>query len=265
MLAATFYLKHGLSQSALGDFLEILNISSELYDNEELKSPHMFMKRYGLLKGALKRIYPCTTCSVPLKNDESGHPTKEQTCGHNYSKELSDNCYTLLLPIDEQVKFFLRHHGIKKTNPASPGDEDRKGDVFTGDRYKQYVKDGLINDETITMQINTDGAQLFKASKYSFWPFMGIINETGYKTRRSNVILMAIWFGNKKPPRGVFLDACVDEMKKLCSFGISCDGKTYKVRPVVVTVDSVALPTLRNTIQFNGAYGCDFCLHPGIY
>ena len=36
--------------------------------------------------------------------------------------------------------------------------------------------------------------------EYSFWPFMGIVNETGYKTRRSNVILMAIWIGNKKPP-----------------------------------------------------------------
>lgn len=72
------------------------------------------MKRYGLLKGALKRIYPCKTCSAPLKNDNSGPPTKEQPCGHNYSKELSDNCYTLLLPIDEQVKFFLRHHRKRK-------------------------------------------------------------------------------------------------------------------------------------------------------
>ncbi|KZS19917.1 Uncharacterized protein APZ42_013528 [Daphnia magna] len=110
----------------------------------------------------------------------------------------------------------------------------KKGDVFTGDRYKQYVKDGLISEQTVTMQINTDGAQKFKSSKYSFWPFTGIINETGYKTRRSNVILMAIWFGNKKPPRNAFVDPCVVELEKLCT-----------------------------TVQFNGAYGCDFCLHPG--
>lgn len=263
LLSAAFYLKHGLSKSSLSDLLDILNITSRLYEDEELRSPYMFMKKYGLLKTELKRVYPCTTCSAQLINGENGFPTEIQPCGHRYLEEASDKCYTLLLPIDEQVQFFLRNYGIKQ--PHTYNDcEDRKGDVFTGDRYKQYVKDGLINDRTITMQINTDGAQKFKSSKYSFWPFMGIINETGYKTRRSNVILMAIWFGNKKPPRSVFLDPCVNQLKKLCSTGIECDGKIYKIRPVIVTVDTVARPVLRNTTQFNGAYGCDFCLHPGI-
>lgn len=138
-----------------------------------------------------------------------------------------------------------------------------KGDVYTGNRYRKYIQDGLIDDYTITLQINTDGAQKFVSSKYGFWPFMGIINETSYKTRRSNIILMAIWYGNKKPPRNVFLDPCVAELKKLCETGIECDGKMYKVRPVIVTVDTIARPVIRNTTQFNGLFGCDFCLHPG--
>lgn len=223
----------------------------------------MFMKQYGILKKGLKRVYPCSTCSKTLiVNEESGLPIENQPCGHKYSKDSSDKCYTLLLPVDEQLKFFIRHHGIKKAN-ASDDADDWKGDVCTGDRYKQYVKDGIINEQTVTMQINTDGAQKFKSSKYSFWPFMGIINETGYKTRRSNVILMAIWFGNKKPPRNVFLDPCVAELKNLCSTGLKVDGNVYKIRPVIVTVDTVARPVIRNTTQFNGAFGCDFCLHPG--
>ncbi|KZS00647.1 Uncharacterized protein APZ42_002980, partial [Daphnia magna] len=190
LLTAAFYLKHGLSQTGLSDFLEILNITSELYDDRELRSPYMFMKKYGFLKGWLKRIFPCTTCSVPLLNDDTGFPLEIQPCGHKYSKETSDNCYTLLLPIDEQIKFYLRYHGIqRKHSSASPDNDETKGDVFTGDRYKQYVMDGLIDDHTVTLQINTDGAQKFKSSKYSFWPFMGIINETSYKTRRSNIIL----------------------------------------------------------------------------
>ena len=57
LLTAAFYLKHGLSQTGLSDFLEILNITSELYDDRELRSPYMFMKKYGLLKGGLKRIF----------------------------------------------------------------------------------------------------------------------------------------------------------------------------------------------------------------
>lgn len=223
------------------------------------------MKKYGFLKGWLKRIFPCTTCSVPLLNDDTGFTLEIQPCGHKYSKETSDNCYTLLLPIDEQITFYLRYHGIqRKHSSASPDNDETKGDVFTGDRYKQYVMDGLIDDHTVTLQINTDGAQKFKSSKYSFWPFMGIINETSYKTRRSNIILLALWYGNKKPTRSVFVYPCVSELNKLSSTGIQYDGVTYKIRPVVVTVDTIARPVLRNTMQFNGKFGCDFCLHPGI-
>ena len=228
----------------------------------KLRSPYMFMKKYGLLKEKLKRIYPCTTCSKTLINGEDGYPTEKQPCGHAYSKDASDKCYTLLLPIEEQIRYFIRHHGIKRetTNLLS---QDMKGDVYTGKRYQQYIEDGLIDENTITIQINTDGSQRFKASKYSFWQFMGIVNERRYKTRRSNVILMAIWSGNKKPPRNVFLDPCDEELKKYCSTGIECDGKVYEVRPVIVTVDTIARPIIRNTMQFNGSYGCDFCFNPG--
>ncbi|KZR97305.1 Uncharacterized protein APZ42_007903, partial [Daphnia magna] len=68
LLSAAFYLKHGLSKSGLGDFLDILNVSSELYQDEELRSPYMFMNKYGILNADLKRIYPCSTCSKTLEN-----------------------------------------------------------------------------------------------------------------------------------------------------------------------------------------------------
>ncbi|KZS05500.1 Uncharacterized protein APZ42_031309 [Daphnia magna] len=42
---------------------------------------------------------------------------------------------------------------------------------------------------------------------------MEIINEMGYKTRRSNVILMAIWFGNKKTSENL-LNPCVKVLEK---------------------------------------------------
>ncbi len=126
------------------------------------------MKKYGILEKGLKRIYPCPTCSKTLiVQEESGFPTEDQPCGHKYSKDASDQCYTLLLPVNEQLKFFLRHHGIKQPNESRDTD-DSKGDVFKGDRYKQYVKDGFINERTVTLQINRDGAQKFKSSKYSF-------------------------------------------------------------------------------------------------
>lgn len=50
----------------------------------------------------------------------------------------------------------------------------------------------------------------------------------------------------------------------MSSTGIDCNGETYFIKPVIVTVDSVTRPVLRNTLQFNGKYKCDFCLHPGM-
>ncbi|KAI9553728.1 hypothetical protein GHT06_021664 [Daphnia sinensis] len=78
---------------------------------------------------------------------------------------------------------------------------------------------------------------------------MGIINETSYKTRRSNIILLALWYGNKKTTRSVFVDPCVFELKKLSSTGIQYDGVTYKIRPVIVT------EAIRSGKTFNGIKG----------
>jgi hypothetical protein len=47
LLTAVFYLKHGLSQTGFPDFLEILNITSELYDDLVLRSPYTFLKNMG--------------------------------------------------------------------------------------------------------------------------------------------------------------------------------------------------------------------------
>ncbi len=165
-----------------------------------------------------------------------------------------------MLPIEEQIIFFLKHHDLKK-NP--PQDKDFIGDVTTGDSYTKLSADGVIDGDTITIQLFVDGAQIFNSSKFSFWPFIGIINEAPYKIRRSCIILLALWFGNYKPPRPVFLDPCVEELNRIASTGIEFEGRRYTVRPVIITVDTIARPVLRNTTQFNGDFGCDFCFNPG--
>lgn len=92
---------------------------------------------------------------------------------------------------------------------------------------------------------------------------MGIINEAGYKLRRSYVVLMALWYGNKKPPMGPFLDASIDELNRLQEHGFSVKGRQYKVRVLVITTDTVARPLVIGTTQFNGLHGCSFCLAEG--
>lgn len=142
--------------------------------------------------------------------------------------------------------------------------EEEISDVNSGERFKKYKKDGLIDEQTLTIQLNVDGAQLFKSSKFSFMPCMGVINEAPYKIRRSSIILLALWYGNRKPSSTNFLQEIVNKLDHLKEVGFEVDGVKWTVILTVITVDTIARPLLRSTTQFNGQFGCDFCLIPGI-
>lgn len=92
---------------------------------------------------------------------------------------------------------------------------------------------------------------------------MGIINEAPYKIRRSYVILLALWYGSKKPPRNAFFRESIGELKRLETEGFEVKGKRYKLRVLIITTDTVARPLVWFTSQFNGEYGCDICLMKG--
>ena len=67
-------------------------------------------------------------------------------------------CYTIILPIEDQIKHFIKSYGIYRPEDIS----GFVGDVTTGNMYKKYAADGHIDDRTTTLQLNTDGAQLFR-------------------------------------------------------------------------------------------------------
>ena len=195
---------------------------------EDLKniftSPYLFNKKFAHLKQEIKKVFLCKSCSKNLKTDKNGNPIENQPCGHRYKKhekEFHDGCYTIILPVEEQVRYFKKHHGLSgRTHLASP--------------------DGIVGDVV--------SLELYKKA---------------YTIRRSNVILFGLFYGDQKPSMDLFIKPCVDELIRLGTTGVLVDGIKYYVKPLIISVDAVARPVLRNTTQFNGLFGCDFCLHPG--
>jgi hypothetical protein len=167
------------------------------------------------------------------------------------------------MPIEKQLQYFLQHHSLSSDTNNQQEDGDTLSDVDSGDGYKALRDQGKIDSYTVTLQINADGAKYFKTSKYSFWPLMAIVTEASYKDRRKFVILLAIWVGNKKPPKYAVMRGSIAKLKKLERDGFHYNGKLYKIRVLVITVDTIARSALTNTTQHNGDCGCDFCLHPG--
>lgn len=169
----------------------------------------------------------------------------------------------LHLPIADQIKNYITTYHNSTVRTANLENPDFRGDIHSGDNYRRLMYAGLIDDTTITLQINTDGAQTFKSSKYGIWPLIGIINEASYSVRRSSIIFLSLWYGNKKQPRKAFLDRGIQEWNSLQLNGVIVNDIVHRVRVLIITTDSVARPLVRNSTQFNGEFGCDFCLHPG--
>ncbi|XP_043481109.1 uncharacterized protein LOC122510490 [Leptopilina heterotoma] len=142
-------------------------------------------------------------------------------------------------------------------------------DIYDGQMYRAFVNSLDDNDrhQYLTTTFNTDGAPLFESSAYSIWPLFLQINELPYQVRTNELILCALWFGKSKPNMNVFLKPFVANMNKLSAEGVKCKVKekvlSVKVYSLCCCVDSICRPTMQGFCQFNGKYGCPWCLHPG--
>lgn len=253
-----YYIKHGLSKVALRDFLSAMNIAADDMP-KEMRSPFTLLKQYDHLKRDIERVFVCRSCPRILENGPDGFPKKQQPCGHPFSRK-EKHVYTLLLDVKHQLKYFLEHYGMKRTSH----DANQVGDVTSGQCYKDCMNDlGEAAGRTMTLLANFDGAEMYSSSKWNFWPFMILINEVPYHIRRENVILVGIHHCEGKPGEESFVAPCVERLRKLEEEGIDFNGIHYNVRLLIVSADTIARPVVRNTTQFNGKFGCDFCLHPG--
>lgn len=129
----------------------------------------------------------------------------------------------------------------------------------------QKNQSGQIGADDILVLWNCDGIPVFNSNNFQIWPIQCQVIELSLKDHQANICIPCLWFGKSKPNMITFLTA---ELKELEQTGIKwIDSEsvehTSKVHLLLCSSDSVACPLLRNTKQFNGKYGCDFCLHTG--
>lgn len=144
-------------------------------------------------------------------------------------------------------------------------------DIYDGKAYRKFVDKLSLQDRYsyVSTILNTDGAPVFKSSNYSIWPLYIMPNEIPSEARFDNVIVLGMWYGEKKPAMSVILDRAVEFFNEISKIGIPCKlkDKEYCVKlfVIVACVDTIARPPMNCTSQFNANYGCDWCEHPGQY
>ncbi|XP_071785542.1 uncharacterized protein [Asterias amurensis] len=265
----TYAVKHHISGVALQDLIDLINMHCP---NSLPTSKYLFGNSFTGYKGVTEFHFYCS-CQVYLGSDDSC-PDHCQHCNKAFDKDtsLKNGNFFMVMPLFSQLKHVMETDGLGSLlmNRVHTTDGNNICDIQDGAMYRKLVDDGLLSDnKNISLLWNTDGVPIFKSSKFSIWPVLCSINELPMKLRRENVLLTALWFGDKKPDMNIFLKPFIDECNSLSSTGfvwkLNNNVVVSRVFCLVCTVDTVARPMLQKFIQFNGFYGCGFCKHKGDY
>lgn len=138
-------------------------------------------------------------------------------------------------------------------------------DIADGSLYRSIRKQMNMMWSDVTLSFNCDGAPVFNSSKSTIWPIQVVVNELPVLIRWQNVLITGLWFARAHPPMDVFIAQFVSEINSIGTPVWSHAGKTVRsaVHAVACCVDSPARAAILNSKQFNGYFGCSWCLQRG--
>ncbi|XP_077061893.1 uncharacterized protein LOC143714556 [Siphateles boraxobius] len=263
LLLMSYVLRHNLTGVALEDLLAMFN---EHFPGLVPATSYLFHKAYGQFGQYVPHFY-CIDCESYMGPSETA-PKNCFSCRAEFDieKNLRVGSYFLVLTLSTQIEYVLEKSDTHLNKRESiPG---IVSDIQCGAEYEKLKQSGRVGADDISIIWNCDGIPVFNSNNIQIWPIQCQIIELLPKDRQANICIPCLWFGNSKPNMVTFLTAFVSQLKELEENGIKWRDSeniehSSKVHSLICSSDSVARPLLRNTKQFNGKYGCDFCLHTG--
>uniref|UniRef100_A0ABD2WH23 Uncharacterized protein n=1 Tax=Trichogramma kaykai TaxID=54128 RepID=A0ABD2WH23_9HYME len=262
-------------QDALIELVKVL--AGEQFKTWNYNS-YRIKKQLNPSPGGCTKYFYCEKCNEVLLSIESSKKidctVKCSSCGDEIVLcHRSKNFITL--KVKNQLETLLNRPDIQEhmrnfVEERETYLEDGITDVQDSLKYKQLQ---LAHPGALTFNFNTDGAQLFNSSKKSLWPLELYINELPPEIRFKHIIIAALMETESEPTAklmNLYMKELVEEMQQLREEGVqiinslSDEIEYVSIMPFTGNVHTVARPKLQNRIQFNGAYGCSWCYHPGI-
>ncbi|KAL7307604.1 hypothetical protein TKK_0000292 [Trichogramma kaykai] len=270
-LIIRFSVMNKLSVSTLSGLLTLVN--SIFKDPIFPESRYMIDKFFnGNPNTYFYAICPNEKCKAHLgKLEDLDVNSQCRSCNKLIGKidHASDNFYVMIDPsegIINALKSNEKHYDYVVNHRIH--EIGHYKDIYDGYLYQKFVSSLSPEDQKqyVTVTFNSDGAAPFKSSPLSVWPIYLMVNEIPPQERFKNIITCAIWFNRKKPDMKSFLKEFVLMINNISNKGISCTimGKKLdlKLYSLVCCVDSVARAPMQGLTQFNGKFGCNWCLHP---
>lgn len=260
LLILTQALRHNLPDVALQTSINLV----------DCHLPHVeHGSKYNFLKSCPEPNYItyffCPICLIIIDFSNINRAECDR-CQVKYNKlelKKNRNCF-FYLPLEPQLKQLVNSKNFLQFRKNC-----NESDIVNSKEYQRFIEKNVISEHDITIQWNTDGVSVSNSSIRSIWPILIMVNELPYRIRKNNMILCGLWFGDKKPQMNLFLTPLKNELIHLHDNGfmsttfLNIEPILIKVHPLVVPVDSSARPIMQNIKQYNGKYGCSYCLHKG--
>ncbi|XP_026104657.1 uncharacterized protein LOC113076212 [Carassius auratus] len=269
LLLLALKLKQDLTDEALEDMFQVINAITGKHSVSTTK--HHFYKNMLDYKDYIIIKHFCSDCMVLMQTKDEKVGCR--ICGKQVDakEHMKSGNFFIVLPLEAQLRNIIEQHKFSQLTVNNKDDvNSHLVDVCDGVLYKKTLKTfTTLNDcPNFSITFSCDGVPLFKSSSQSIWPLLCTLNELPPDLRSDHIMLTALWFGAKKPPMNIYLDPFVNECIGLHGRGfdwVTSDGVhgTSKVYALILVSDSVARPLLQNFKQFNGEFGCSFCLQKG--
>ena len=250
----------------MGDLLDMLRLMG--VTNNIPPSKYMLLKplQEDVESGKCIHFY-CSRCLSYV----SGGETSCQACGHPFSKvdATKKGHFFVYIPIHNQVKDLLESGFIEENLVACDREDGVMRDTVDGDLYQLSTGKPSRCLDKLTLSWNFDGLPIYKSSGASLWPILLQVNELKPSVRKDQMLMCGLWFGAQKPLWATYSKPFMDELIQLSTAGIQWHRHDQpgvvvtKVGSHAITCDAPARCMVQGISQFNGAFGCTWCLQEG--
>ncbi|CAD6234322.1 GSCOCG00012392001-RA-CDS, partial [Cotesia congregata] len=276
-------LRFHLSDEAHQAILELIKVLAGPDFKNFSISKYNINKLFSQVDDFVKYIFYCTVCNTRLAkpipmNTNMRKKVQCKKCKKRYITSKKAENFFVTVDIKSQLKNLLSKSTVQNliNNNNRNQVPETITDVYDSQRYinDEYMKSIKTEEHiSLTLNVNLDGAPLFKSSKKSFWPIQCIVNEIPQSIRHTFMLLAGLWYTSVEPKAdfmNLYLKSFVTQIKNLMKNGIKIVTEagntiTYYCTIFTFPVDSVARPILQNRLQFNGFFGCSWCYHHGMY
>ncbi|KAG0444676.1 hypothetical protein HPB47_013520, partial [Ixodes persulcatus] len=260
----------GLSWADLDNLLVVINTMFAPAADVLPRSKYLFRKLWTKQTDALIQYhFYCTCCCDRMTGTPDSEELTCQTCSHRTSARQLKNegAFFVTLNMHDQLQ-----HVITKTKtflqdaltkvPPPPGDIS---DVTEGRACREMRSSGTLNNDDVTLTVNTDGSPVFSSSGASVWPIQFLVNELPAPERFKHCTLAGLWFGKGHPNMALFLEQFVDGLNSMDPVVWEQDGLSHASRAYILCwcLDAPARAAVQNCTLFNGYIGCPWCLTRG--